>query len=53
MEKIVSIGCLLLVVPADIVLHVSLNFRRLDIDSLLQEKCLNLNASVTVKWMLD
>ena len=42
-----------LVVPADIVPYVKLNFRSLNIDSLLQEKCLNLSASVTVRWMLD
>ena len=42
-----------LVVPADIVLYVKLNVRSLDIDSLPQEKCLNLCASVTVRWMLD
>ena len=30
-----------LVVPADIVPYVKLNFRSLNIDSLLQEKCLN------------
>ena len=35
-----SESALLLVVPADLVLNVILNFRSISIDSLLQEKCL-------------